>query len=65
MTTNSEPTTISISSIKLSVEYSGEKLDKLKSNYREWCKDAIIGLSLNGLYEYITRDVKAPPAIEP
>jgi hypothetical protein len=48
MATDSEPTTISISPIKLSVQYSGEKLDKLKSNYREWCEDVTIGLSLDG-----------------
>jgi hypothetical protein len=65
MATDSEPTTISISPIKLSVQYSGEKLDKLKSNYREWCEDVTIGSSLNGFYEYVTRDVKAPPAMEP
>jgi hypothetical protein len=65
MATDSEPTTISISPIKLSVQYSREKLDKLKSNYREWCKDVTIGLFLNDLYEYVTGDVKAPPAIEP
>jgi hypothetical protein len=65
MATDSEPTTVSILPIKLSVQYSGEKLDKLKSNYKEWCEDVTIGLSLNGLYEYVTGDVKAPPAIEP
>jgi hypothetical protein len=63
--TDSEPTTVSISPIKLSVQYSGEKLDKLKSNYKEWCEDVTIGLSLNGLYEHVTGDVKAPPVIEP
>jgi hypothetical protein len=64
MATDSEPTTVSISPIKLSVQYSGEKLDKLRSNYKEWCEDVTIGLSLNGLYGYVTGDVKAPPVIQ-
>ena len=55
----------SISLIKLSVQYSGEKLDKLKSNYKEWCEDITIALSLNGLYEYVTGEVTEPTPTEP
>ncbi|KAF8233475.1 hypothetical protein L208DRAFT_1218032, partial [Tricholoma matsutake] len=61
----SESTIPSISLIKLSVQYSGEKLNKLKSNYKEWCKEIAIALSLNGLYEYIVNNIIEPSSNEP
>ena len=51
---------LSISPIKLAVQYSGEKLDKLKYNYKEWSKEVIIALSMNGLYEYVAGTIPAP-----
>jgi hypothetical protein len=61
MTESSPP---SVAPIKLSVQYSGEKLDKLKSNYKEWCEEITIALSLNGLYEYVTGTITAPATSE-
>ncbi|KAF8234202.1 hypothetical protein L208DRAFT_1157971, partial [Tricholoma matsutake] len=55
----------SISLIKLSVQYSGEKLDKLKSNYKEWCEEITIALSLNGLYEYVVNNIIETSSNEP
>ena len=63
MTAESSPPSISL--IKLLVQYSGEKLDKLKSNYKEWCEEITIALSLNGLYEYVTGDIPSPTSTEP
>jgi len=51
---------LSISLIQLSAQYTGEKLDKLKSNYKEWCEEIIIALSLNGLYEYVMGEIPEP-----
>ena len=53
-----------ISPIKLSVQYSVEKQDKLKANYKEWSEEIIIALSLNGLYEYITGTIPEPATSE-
>jgi hypothetical protein len=58
---STESTVPSISPIKLSVQYSGEKLDKLKSNYKDWCEEITIALSLNGVYEYVAGTVPEPP----
>jgi hypothetical protein len=63
MTADTSPPSISL--IKLSVQYSGAKLDKLKSNYKEWCEEITIALSLNGLYEYVTGDITEPTSVEP
>ncbi|KAF8221466.1 hypothetical protein L208DRAFT_1531995 [Tricholoma matsutake] len=63
MTAETSPPSISL--IKLSIQYSGEKLDKLKSNYKEWCEEITIALSLNGLYEYVTGDITEPTSMEP
>ncbi|KAF8233884.1 hypothetical protein L208DRAFT_1553889, partial [Tricholoma matsutake] len=49
----------------LSTQYSGDKLNKLKSNYKEWKEDISIALSLNGLFEYVTGEVPEPASNEP
>ena len=54
----------SISLIKLAVQHSGEKLDKLKSNYKEWSEKITIMLSMNGLYEYVNSMIPAPATSE-
>ncbi|KAF8240510.1 hypothetical protein L208DRAFT_1232533, partial [Tricholoma matsutake] len=40
------------------------KLDKLKSNYKEWCEEITIALSLNGLYDYVAGTITAPATSE-
>jgi hypothetical protein len=55
---------VSISLARISIPYAGIKLDKLKSNYKEWCEDITIALSLNSLYEYVTGDSSPPPESE-
>ena len=65
MTGATDQSSPSISLIRLSTQYTGDKLDKLKSNYKEWREDITISLSLNGLFEYISGDVPEPPSSEP
>ena len=62
--TAASDTTVSVPLIRISIQYSGVKLDKLESNYKEWCDDVTIALSLNGLYEYVSGDTSPPPDTE-
>jgi hypothetical protein len=63
MAAESRSTEPSIPLIKLSAQYSGENLDKLKSNYKEWCEEITIALSLNSLYKYVISEVSQPLSI--
>jgi len=59
-----ESSSPSVTPIKLLVQYSGKKLDKLKSNYKEWCEEITIALSLNGLYKYVAGTITKPTTSE-
>jgi hypothetical protein len=46
--------------------FAGEKLDKLKSNYKKWNKDMTHYLAINGLLSYILGEKSKPsPSSEP
>ena len=56
----SDATNPSITKKKITNSFPGEKLDKLKSNYKKWGSDILLSLTLNGLGGYPTGTVKKP-----
>ena len=56
----------SITIIRSSNPYAGDKLSKAKGNYRQWYEDMLIHMMGNCLFDYIEGDALAPSAtIEP
>lgn len=56
----------SITIIRSSNPYTGEKLSKAKGNYHQWYEDMLIHMMGNCLFDYIEGDAPAPSAtIEP
>ena len=62
----SDATRPSITLTRPNTTFTGEKLDKLKSNYKKWSKDMLHYLAINGLLGYILGEkLKPSPSNEP